>query len=87
MIEALSTRLIIKQVKKESENTTDSGIILSQSSDDTAKAIVVAVGPDIKQKIAVGDTVVPIWQRVQHVRLGGEDMFGIDEQDIIGVLK
>jgi|688.fasta_scaffold546389_3 co-chaperonin GroES (HSP10) len=87
MIEALSTRLIIKQVRREKEHTTSSGIVLGSSSDDTAPAEVIAVGPDCKQKLAAGDRVMPIWQRVQHVRINGEDLFGIDEQDIIGRLK
>lgn len=87
MIEALSTRLIIKQIKTEDDLKTSSGIILSQSSNDTPKATVVAVGPDVKQKIAVGDTVVPIWNRTHGVRVDGQDMFGVDEQDIVGVIK
>lgn len=87
MMEALSTRLIIKPLKRESQAATASGIILSQSSDDTAQAEILAVGPDCKQKFEVGNRVVPIWQRVQHVRLNGEDIFGVDEQDIVGVFR
>jgi co-chaperonin GroES (HSP10) len=87
MIEALSTRLIIKPVKRESQSATASGILLSSSSDDTACAQVIAVGPDCRQQFQIGNHVIPVWQRVQHVRLNGEDIFGVDEQDIIGVVK
>ena len=87
MIQALSTRLIIQQIKTEEDLKTSSGIILGQTSNDTPKAKVIAVGPDVKQKIAVGDTVVPIWNRTHGVRVGGQDVFGLDEQDIVGVIK
>lgn len=87
MIEALSTRLIIKQIKTEEDLKTSSGIILSQASNDTPKATVLAVGADCKQKIAVGAVVVPIWQRTHGVRVDGQDMFGVDEQDIVAVIK
>lgn len=87
MIQALSTRLVIKQIKTDDDLKTTSGIILSQSSNDTPKATVVAVGPDLKQKISIGDVVVPIWNRSHGVRIDGQDLFGIDEQDIIVVVK
>jgi len=84
MIQALSTRLIIRQIKNTAENTTTSGIVLSSGSDDTALAEIVSVGPDCKQRLKVGDRVVPIWNRCQHARVKGQDLFGIDEQDIVG---
>lgn len=86
-MQALSTRLIIKQIKTDEDLKTTSGIILSQASNDTPKATVVAVGPDVKQKIEIGDVVVPVWNRTHGIRVDGQDVFGVDEQDIIVVVK
>jgi co-chaperonin GroES (HSP10) len=87
MIEALSTRLIIRQVKQATENTTTSGIILSGGSEDTTQAEIVNVGPNCQSAFAVGDRIVPSWQHVHHVRILGEDLFAIDEKDIVCRIK
>lgn len=87
MIHATATKLIIKEVKSKTENTSVGGIILSSGNDNTTKAEIVSVGPACVGKFKVGDVVVPVWAQVQHLRLDGVDMFGIDEQHILGVIK
>ena len=86
MIEALSTRLIVKQIKTDDDLKTSSGIILSQASNDTPRATVMAVGPDVKT-IEAGAVVVPIWNRTHGVRVDGTDLFGVDIADIVAGIK
>jgi co-chaperonin GroES (HSP10) len=86
MIRSLGTRLIIKQVKVGGETTSDSGIILSTNNNNTTLGEIVSIGLDAGDKWQIGQHIVPNWNKVEHLRIDGVDLFSIEVKDILGVI-
>ncbi len=82
----LGDRLVLKQV--EAEETTKSGIVLpGQSQEKPQEAIVVAVGKEIKSELSEGDRVIYSKYAGSTVKLDGEELMIIKEEDILAVVK
>jgi len=82
MIEAIGKRLIIERV--ETEKKTTSGIVLQYDHTQSPRARVVSIGDEVTIKVAVGEEVVPDWNKVMHTKFENRDYFVIDQTDIYG---
>lgn len=82
----LGERLVLKQCA--AEETTKSGIVLpGQSQEKPQEAVVVAVGPKVEAKLAVGDKVIYAKYAGSTVKVDGEELMIIKEEDILAVVK
>lgn len=82
----LADRLVLKQVA--AEETTKSGIVLpGQSQEKPQEAIVVAVGEGVKANLAEGDKVIYSKYAGSNVKVDGEELMIIKEEDILAVLR
>jgi co-chaperonin GroES (HSP10) len=86
MILATSKKLIIKEVAGK-EAVSESGIILSKADVNTTLGEILSIGPDCVNKFKIGDHIVPVWNKVQHFRIGGVNLFAIHEDDVLGVSR
>ena len=88
MIKPLADRVLIKMV--ESEETTKSGIILSNGSKEKPQfAEVVAVGPgteDVKMNVKVGDKVIINKYSGTEVKYEGTEYTIVKEEDILAIV-
>jgi len=82
MIEAIGRRLIIERV--ETEKKTTSGIVLQYDHTQSPRARVVSIGDEVTIKVAIGEEVVPDWNKVMHTKFENRDYFVIDQTDIYG---
>jgi chaperonin GroES len=82
MIEAIGQRLIIERV--ETEKKTATGIVLQFDHTQSPRARVVSIGNEVTIKIAVGEEVIPDWNKVMHTKHDNRDYFVIDQTDIYG---
>jgi len=82
----LKDRVLVAENKK--EETTTSGIIIegARGVGDTAKATVLAIGPDVKD-VAVGDVVLLDWAKASPVKVGDVQRAMIKEEFIIAVFE
>ncbi len=80
----MNDRVLVAENKK--ENKTESGIILegARGVGDTAKATVLAIGPDVKE-VKVGDVILIDWAKASPVKIGDVQRAMIKEEFIIGV--
>lgn len=89
MIKPLLDRVLIKMV--ESEETTKSGIILSNGSKEKPQiAEVVAVGPgteDVKMNVKVGDKVIINKYSGTEVKYEGTEYTIVKQEDILAVVE
>lgn len=82
----LGERLVLKQCQ--AEETTKSGIVLpGQSQEKPQEAVVVAVGPEVKAELAAGDKVIYSKYAGSTVKVDGEELMIIKEEDILAVVK
>lgn len=82
----LADRLVLKQVA--AEETTKSGIVLpGQSQEKPQEAVVVAVGEGVKAELAEGDKVIYSKYAGSNVKVDGEELMIIKEEDILAVLR
>lgn len=82
----LGDRLVLKQVA--AEETTKSGIVLpGQSQEKPQEAVVVAVGKEVKAELAEGDKVIYSKYSGSNVKVDGEELMIIKEEDILAVVK
>lgn len=85
-LKTVKARLIIK--KKEVKQATESGIILSGGArDEDQWAEVVDIGADVKIDVAVGDSIVPMWNTVAMVKHMGETFYVVSEDNVVVVLR
>ena len=85
-LKTVKARLLIK--KKEVKQTTESGIILSGGArDEDQWAVVVGLGSDVKIDVAVGDSIIPMWNTVALVNHRGETFYVVSEDHVVVVLK
>ena len=82
----LGSRLVIKQAV--AEETTKSGIVLTgQTQEKPQQAEVIAVGPEVKGELKVGDTVVYSKYAGNAVKVDEVEYIIINEEDILGLLQ
>lgn len=80
----LRNNVVIAQ--REAEKQTQGGIILTEAVDSGMQdGIVVAIGPDVKD-VAVGQSVIPDWQKGRAVAIGDIQSVVISEDDILAIL-
>ena len=88
MIKPLADRVLIKMV--EGEETTKSGIILSNGSKEKPQiAEVVAVGPgteDVKMNVKVGDKVIINKYSGTEVKYEGTEYTIVKQEDILAIV-
>ena len=85
MIEAIGKRLVIEQV--ETEKKTTGGIVLQYDHTQSPRARVVSIGDEVTIRVAVGEEIVPDWNKVAHTKHENRDYFIIDQLDIFGRYK
>jgi co-chaperonin GroES (HSP10) len=82
----LKTQVLVAENKK--EDTTESGIIIegARGIGGTAKATVLAVGPDVTD-VKVNDVILLDWAKASPVKVGDLQRAMIKEEFIIGVFE
>ena len=82
----LKTQVLVAENKK--EDTTESGIIIegTRGMGNTAKATVLAVGPDVTD-VKVDDVVLLDWTKASPVKIGDVQRAMIKEEFIIAVFE
>ena len=84
MIQALGTKLIVERV--EQEQTSESGIFLSNLQDPHPMAEVVSVGDQVKIAVTVGDRVAISWNNTATQKFKGRTYYIVDESGVFGKL-
>jgi co-chaperonin GroES (HSP10) len=72
--------------ERENENTTNSGIVLTSTKGETTAAVIMAVGPDVRE-VKVGDVVYLEWGKGSPIKVDGQMMAMIQEQYISAVVE
>ena len=82
----LKTQVLVAENKK--EDTTESGIIIegTRGMGNTAKATVLAVGPDVTD-VKVDDVILLDWAKASPVKIGDVQRAMIKEEFIIAVFE
>jgi len=82
----LKTQVLVAENKK--EDTTESGIIIegARGVGNTAKATVLAVGPDVTD-VKVNDVILLDWSKASPVKIGDVQRAMIKEEFIIAVFE
>ena len=82
----LKTQVLVAENKK--EDTTESGIIIegTRGIGGTAKATVLAVGPDVTD-VKVDDVILLDWSKASPVKIGDVQRAMIKEEFIIAVFE
>ena len=84
-LKPIGSKLVVKLVEK--EKTTVSGIILTRAdSSEVNRGVVLAIGGAVLD-VAIGDQVLPNWNNAQKTKVDGEDLFIIDESDIVLIFE
>ena len=85
-IRPMNDRILVAENKK--EETTSSGIIIegARGVGDTAKATVLAIGPNVKD-VKVGDVVLLDWSKAAPVKVGDVQRAMIKEEFVIAVVE
>jgi len=85
-VKPLNDRILVAENKK--KQTTESGIIIegARGVGDTAKATVLAIGPDVKD-VKVGDVVLLDWAKAAPVKLGDVQRAMIKEEFVIAIVE
>ena len=85
-IRPMNDRVLVAENKK--EQTTASGIVIegTRGTGDTAKATVLAIGPEVKD-VKVGDVVLLDWSKASPVKVGDIQRAMIKEENIIAVFE
>ncbi|MBQ9700478.1 MAG: co-chaperone GroES [Lachnospiraceae bacterium] len=82
----LGNRLVIKQAV--AEETTKSGIVLTgQTKEKPQEAEVIAVGPEVKGEIKVGDTVIYSKYAGTNVKVDDVEYIIVNEEDVLAMLS
>lgn len=85
-IKPMNDRILVAENTK--ERHTESGIFIGDARGvgDTAKATVLAVGPNVKD-VKVGDVVLIEWAKASPVKIGDAQRAMIKEEFIIAVVE
>jgi len=82
----MKDRVLVAENKK--EDTTESGIIIegTRGTGATAKATVLAIGPDVKD-VKINDVVLLDWSKASPVKVGDVQRAMIKEEFILAVFE
>lgn len=83
-LKAIGTRILIEKI--ESSKTTESGIVL-QSAQEVPRARILSIGAQVKEDVAVGDTIAVDWSRVGVFSFENQQHYLVDESTILAVLE
>ena len=85
-IRPMNDRILVAENKK--ETTTASGIVIegARGVGDTAKATVLAVGPNVND-VKVGDVVLLDWVKASPVKVGEAQRAMIKEEFVIAIVE
>jgi co-chaperonin GroES (HSP10) len=81
-LQALGTKLIIERV--EQEQTSESGILLTNLQDPNPMATVVSVGDAVKIPVSVGDRISVSWNNTANQKYKGKTYYIVDETGCFG---
>jgi co-chaperonin GroES (HSP10) len=85
MLKPIKANVILELIQK--EKVTQSGLILSSADPSEAnRGKVLAVGPDVTD-VSIGDTVLPNWNAARPTKYENEDIYIIDQKEIVGVFQ
>lgn len=84
MIKPIKGKIAV--TKQATSKTTESGIILTVDVNDVDRAIVVAVAADVED-IKVGDELLIDWKHTTKTRLDEQDVYIINEKDVVGIFE
>jgi len=87
-LQALGTKLVLKKIEK--EQTSASGIVLSNSQDPNPRAYVLSIGQDAKKKLPTlraSDLVCVEWSQTAPVKDQGSTFYIADWNSIYAVEK
>jgi len=85
MLKPLNDKMIVQLVEK--ETTTESGIILSRADPaEVSRGLVLAIGPDVTD-VAVGDCILPNWQKSPKTAVDGETYYIVKEEDVVLIFE
>ena len=85
MLKPLKDKLIVTLIEK--EKVTASGIVLSRADPaEVNRGTVIAIGDDVTD-IAVGDSILPNWNKATKTALDGETFYIVKEEDVVLVFE
>jgi co-chaperonin GroES (HSP10) len=85
MITPLKDKIIVSIIEK--EKITDSGIILSRADPaEVSRGIVLAIGSEVLD-VAVGDCILPNWQKAVKTSVDGESFYIVKEEDVVLIFE
>ena len=87
MISATNSNYIIKPLGVKQENTTESGIIVKQHSEESELGEIVSGGPHLENPIPVGTKVIVAWNQSIPVVINKERSFIVDQKYILGIVE
>lgn len=82
-LQALGTKIVLERLHL--EQTSASGIFLSNTEDPNPPARVISVGLDVKIKVQTGDTVVVGWNNTAQQKYQGKTYWIADETSVYAV--
>jgi co-chaperonin GroES (HSP10) len=81
MLKPIKDKIVVTLVDK--ETVSPGGIVLTRADASEAnKGIVVAIGGTVVD-VAVGDTILPNWNKAQKTSVDGEDFYIVAEEDVV----
>ena len=84
-IEPIGSKMVVKLIEK--QKLTTSGIILTLAdSTEVTRGVVLSIGDNVMD-VVVGDQVLPNWNNAQKTKVNGEDLFIIEESDIVLIFE
>ena len=84
-LSATGSRLIVKRM--EIDKATESGIILHNPKELNPRAVVVSVGPKVKDQINIGDQIMIEWRRTAKLTHNDHVYYLVDESDVWAVFE
>ena len=85
MLKPLKDKLIVTLIEK--EKVTASGIVLSRADPaEVNRGTVIAIGDDVTE-VAVGDCILPNWQKAAKTAVEGETYYIVKEEDVVLVFE
>jgi co-chaperonin GroES (HSP10) len=87
MISAIGTKLVIEKI--EVEQTTQFGIVLSNSTDPNPRGKIISVGSEVQVKepaLTPDSTVIVEWRNTAVIKDQGKDYYVVDLSSVYGVV-
>ena len=81
MLTPIKKKMIVELIEK--EKVTASGIVLTSADpQEVSKGRVLAIGKEVED-VAVGDLILPNWNKAIKTQFEGADVFVVDEEDVV----